>query len=82
MIEKIRNRFRQKAKEATQPTAEMTQILKDREDQGRITAALKRMAAQEFKDNIDPVAPCGRRTFDENTCLAMPWKSLDRLSLL
>jgi len=65
MIEKIRNRFRQKAKEATQPTAEMTQILKDREDQGRITAALKRMAAQEFKDNIDPVAPCGRRTFDE-----------------
>lgn len=66
MIEKIQNRFRPKPKvEATQPTAEMTQILKDREDQERITATLKRMAAQEFKDNIDPVAPCDRKVFDE-----------------
>ncbi|KAB2655164.1 hypothetical protein F9K94_21675 [Brucella tritici] len=65
MIEKIRNRLRQKPKEASQPTTEMTQILKDREDQERITATLKRMAAQEFKDNIDPVAPCDRKIFDE-----------------
>ncbi|MEN3145309.1 hypothetical protein ABDF71_25285 [Ochrobactrum sp. WV_118_8] len=65
MIEKIRNRFRKKPKEASQPTTEMTQILKDRDDQERITATLKRMAAQEFKDNVDPVAPCDRKVFDE-----------------
>lgn len=65
MIEKIRNRLRPKPKvEAPQQTAEMTKILKDREDQERITATLKRMATQEFEDSIDPVAPCDRKVFD------------------
>jgi len=66
MIEKIRNRFRQKPKvEAPQQTAEMSKILKDHEDQERITATLKTMSAQEFEDSIDPVTPCDRKTFDE-----------------
>lgn len=61
MIEKLRNRFRQKPKEAPQQTAETPKNLKE----CTVDDTLRNMADQDFKAYIDPIMPSDRKVFDE-----------------